>query len=311
MGRKIHIVSFSELDSYRQCPHKHELGYVQRWRSPRTGPALTKGILYHEVMETHYRWIRAMQIETGNTKDWRPESLDVECLEDLAEILPPLAAEIWPLLRPAVGEPDEVQDLIEWMYMGYLQMWGLDPKWEILATEHNAQVALPMPSGRASSTHFIKIKVDLIVKIPMPRGNRIFVVDHKSGQNLPTSKELEFDDQFGLYVWGLRQLGKKVFGALYNANRTQRNKSKPQELDTRLSRTLMYRTDEELDCVAAEAYADAVAAHKPGAVKPRHTNTDTCRWRCDYTEPCLASRKGVDEVEFLRSAGFVQDFTRH
>jgi hypothetical protein len=82
----------------------------------------------------------------------------------------------------------------------------------------------------------------------------------------------------------------------------------------------MYRTDKELDRIALEAYATAERAW--GAGQPllitgdaeRNPNTDTCNWRCDYLEPCMAARKGVNiksDEGMLRYMGFRQNFERH
>ena len=49
------VVSFSEIDTYRQCPLKHEWAYKQRWKRPvEEASALAKGSLWHLVLETHY-----------------------------------------------------------------------------------------------------------------------------------------------------------------------------------------------------------------------------------------------------------------
>jgi hypothetical protein len=80
----------------------------------------------------------------------------------------------------------------------------------------------------------------------------------------------------------------------------------------------MYRTDKELTQVALEAYLTAKQRYNQqremdtaGLHSPRHTDPQNCSWKCDFTEPCLAGRKGMDITRFLRDSGFRQDFTRH
>lgn len=293
------IVSFSELDTLRQCPHKHALAYRERWVGPVTGPALRRGILWHSVMEAHYRFLMRLQQEQGGVTDPRRALL-------LAR------REVMKLLVDETGHQTEDQELILWMYDGYVEFYGDDPDWEILAVEHAPQVWLPTPTG-GRSRFKLKLKIDLIAR---ERGTRnIWVIDHKSGKDLPSKKELDIDDQFGLYTWALRSMGKNVFGSIHSAARTQRNKDQTkhfQPLDERFMRTRLYRTDQELDTLAIEAYRTFTAGYRmPTDLAPRSPNPDTCRWRCDYTDPCLASRKGADEVELLTSLGFVQDYTRH
>lgn len=292
------IVSFSEIDTFRQCPHKHELGYKDRWRSPTTSPALSRGTLMHNVFETHYRLIKAAQ-DAGQTPD--------------LEAIMREAMRTW-LYDPRNGSQTEEQELVEWIYIGYCELYGTDPNWKILAVEHTGLVWLPTERGGRSRFR-LKIKLDLIVK-EIDTG-QIWVVDHKSGKDLPNDKMLDIDDQFGLYVWGLQRLGKKVMGSLHNACRTHRNKDQvkhPQPLDERFRRSRLYRTPLELETVALEAYRTVRTAYghysRPGEA-PRAPDSDRCRWRCDFTEACLQGRKGNDEVQFLRDTGYVQDWTRH
>lgn len=169
------------------------------------------------------------------------------------------------------------------------------------------------------------------------------ILTHNSCRNLPKGKDFDFDDQFGLYTWGLRKMGKRVFGQIHSAARTERLvkeekawrgepipgdtdqleglsylPGKVQPLDQRFVRTRMYRTDVELDRIAVETwqvmkarYDQQKLATRSDVDSPRHTDPDRCSWRCDYTEPCLAGRKGVDLREYLHGRGFQQDFTRN
>lgn len=276
-------VSWSELDTYRQCPHKHSLGWRKRWEPRKLSPALAKGDTFHKIIEVHYK---ALQSGAGLNDAWNI---------------------IAPMLHDKEGNQSEIQELVAWMYAGYLDCYGVDQPWRIIAVEHEAQIWLPTPRGTRSRFRF-NMKIDLIVQM----GKRLWLVDHKTGKDLPKEKELALADQFGLYVWGLRQLGKPVHGVIYNGIRTQRN-IKPMGNEERFSRTLLYRTDQELNAIAVEAYRDfrmAYGMHEDDA--PRHPNPDTCKWRCPFTEPCLASRKERNpnlEAHMLKDMGFIQDFS--
>lgn len=304
------IVSFSEMDCGRQCPHKHDLAYVERWTKPKDETtAAGRGTLWHKIMDTHYTSLRAGVAPLPHVDEWFKETYKA-------------------------GKDSDTLELLRWMYTGYVEKWGHDDEWEVLVIEHKAQVPLRLPSGRRSG-FTLKMIIDLVVRDR--RTGKVWIVDHKSHANLPKSRELELDDQFGLYTWGLRQLGHKVFGSVYNTARTQRNKgdypevvaqwdalkatgAKPgtkrpeaQTLDQRFDRYLMSRTDAELDVVAAEALATVRRLYNKNLPKERHTNSDTCKWKCDYTEACLLGRKtNADrERQFLVDLGFVQDFRRH
>lgn len=297
--RKTRTVSWSEISDMRQCPHKHDLAYRQRWTPAEPSRALAIGTLWHLVLETHYNALKAVWDLHGKL----PASDDE--LQALVE------QAVRPILFPPADEDDEYHDLVRWMYLGHLQKWGFDRNWRIRAVEHPAEIWLPLPSGRPSRFR-LKMKMDLIVNVLDMLDEPLWLVDHKSGRDLPTEKELALDDQFGLYTYGMRQLGRPIQGVIYNSNRTQRNKG-PMALEDRMARYMLYRTDKELDRIALEAAATARMTYGVWAEgeAPRHTNTDSCKWKCSFTEACLASRKGMDERRFLLDLGFRQDFERH
>lgn len=309
MAEPKYIASWSEIDTARQCPYKHRLSYVERWRSPRVGPALARGTSWHTAMEMWYDRSRGsleeryQQVRSYFNQD-KPEQ-----------------------------ERGEHDDLLWWMFDGYQRHYGDDPDWKILAIELPFQVALRYPKkdgtlGKRSPIH-LKGKIDLLVLW----NGRLWIVDHKTGRNLPQDKELALDDQFGLYTWALRELGRPVFGSLHNAVRTFKPKpdNRPENADglklnkdgsvssnqppgtlpeDRFKRTLLNRTDQELTTIAAEAFETLHGIYYRGN-KERHPNSDTCKWRCDYLEVCLGGRKGGNERRLLEDYGFYVDLTRH
>lgn len=306
---------------------KHDLSYVERWsKPPRAGGALNRGILWHEVLEEHYKVLASTQGATAADKPTAPAKTR------LAQAKQAAAKVLFEAEQEAGSNSTALEDveLIAWMYEGYCQQYGVDEEWWIAATEHNAQVRLPNELGKRSR-YALKLKIDLVVGIRGATLNRqtgkrplrLWVVDHKSGKDLPKDKDFDFMDQFTLYTWALRQLGRNVFGQLYSAARTFRSvKDKEGKavdpLESRFSRTPMHRTDAELTRVAIEAYQtistrykQQVALDKIGGEPDRHTNEQTCGWRCDFTDPCLHGRKGGDMRDFLYSAGFRQSFERH
>jgi len=286
-----HTVSWSEIDTFRQCPFKHRLSYKDRWTKPsEPGTPLSRGSLWHLVLETHYRGI---QIKMS------PEDI----FDSIIKILQSHAM---------MGDEHAAEaELVEWMYQGYVSQWGMDEDWRILAVEYANEFYLP-DADYQQSPYKVKVKIDLVVETRATK--RIWIIDHKSVRDLPTERMVELDDQFGLYTWGLRILGKQIHGAIYNSARTLRYKdpTKPQPLEERFSRRLLYRTDRELETIALEAYRSAHRAWStPYGTEERTPDTDRCRWKCNFTEPCLASRKGVDHVDMLEQAGFTQERERH
>jgi len=305
MAAKI-VLSYSELDTYRQCPLKHLWAYKERWRRPAVADgALAKGSLWHLVLETHYQVLQKHDRVT-------PES-QAEALAESRTAVNPL------LFDERSGGQSEVQVLIEWMFEGYLSYWGADPDWDILGVEQAFQIPLLSPLG-VESPYELKGKIDLLVRDRVT--GHLWVVDHKSGANLPTQMDLEIDDQFGLYAWAMRETGQPVLGAIHNATRTTRNtadfpgyagKLSPQTLEQRNLRSFLNRTDAELTAIARDAWAVASNAYPTGETLPLYSSPDPrqCGWKCDFKEVHLLSRKGREASEALQEHGFVQDFTRH
>lgn len=294
------IVSHSELDTFRQCPLKHQLAYKERWTKPlETGDRRHLGTVFHQVMETHYNLLKTGQVTTQE--------------------IPGLVRAQLRALEHSDTDVDTI-DLVEWMYDGYLDQWGFDPAWKVLEVEYRFQVPLRRSDGNRTNYH-IKGFVDLVVEDLATGG--VWIIDHKSGRNLPSMMDLELDDQFGIYVWAMRELGYEVMGAVHNAVRTQRNtadhpgyqgKLKPQTLEQRFARTYLNRSDQELDQLALDAYNAAYNAYPPKSRQmPLYSSPDPrqCGWKCDFKEAHIAMRKGIEPATAMTDFGFEQNYNRH
>jgi hypothetical protein len=262
------------------------------------GPALTKGRLWHLVLQIHYLCIQAGATAMARRKavaDFLVESVDEYGIETC--------------------------ELVAWMYDGHEDMYGEDEDWEIVAVEDQRLCRLPTSNGRPSR-FYLRMRIDLMIRErsvevaghrvkastdpDSKRHGKLWLVDHKSGKNLPTDKELDIDDQFGLYTWGARQVGEPVFGSLYNAARTYQHKEE-RPLEERFARKRLYRTEQELDTLALEAMITARTAYRYGIDEaPRAPDPDRCKWRCPFTEACLHGRKTNPKQEalFLSAGGF-------
>ena len=308
----IQIVSYSELDTFRQCPLKHHLLYQRRWtKGVKLGSALDKGSLWHLVMEDHYGVIKAWQ-------DRNRRRMSAIAERKVLEVA-------YKLVHQRLHDPDtgeyysEVHELIMWMYEGYIEMYGADVNWRITGIEHQIKVPLLNAKGEASR-YVLKAKLDLIIR-EWDSGN-LWIIDHKSGANLPTQMDLEIDDQFGLYTWLMRRIGKPVMGSLHSAARTTRNvgdwpnatKGKAQTLEQRMSRTYLNRGEMELTNLALDAYYAAKAAYPDDpAYAARYSSPDprSCGWKCDVKEPHLVMRSGANPDKVMIDYGFKVDRTRH
>ena len=293
-SRPTHVVSYSELDALRQCPLKRHLAYTERWKAPTTSPALSRGTLFHAVLEAHYRRKMAQQCLTQASGGTAADTLTLDVILDP-----------WYLLQ---GD-DEQTEIVKWVYEGYQEHYGTEPDIEVVAVELPLEAWLPAPSGKRSS-YRLKGKIDLLVR-DHSCGGGLWFWDHKTCSTLPSGRALDFDDQFSIYTWLLQENGYDVRGGLYNACRTKQLK-RPMKMDERFSRPLTSRTPRECREVVREVYETFKSATpRQGVQPPRSPDPDRCGWKCDFTEACLMSRKGIDIKGLLVDMGYEQDFSRH
>lgn len=307
-------VSPSELDTMRQCPLKHQLVYHERWtKAPTEAHPLGFGTLWHKVMERHYLTLKSAQDEAHKAEgsEWWQFDHD-DTLRRARILVNDILSEV---------EDEDVKFRLQWMYDGHVEAFGVDPTWQILAVEFACEVALPGPPGFATPFRFrIKMKIDLVIKV----AGRIWIVDHKSCKNLPRKTEMDLDDQFGLYHWGMLNLEYNVFGMYHSAARKEPLKTKALALDDRFLRTPLTRGRVELDKIALEAWQtaneryrtmyEAVETRRATGINieaPRHPQPTTCGWKCDFTEACIAGRKGIDLRDYVYRKGYRQDRSRH
>src|SRR4051812_45988106 len=141
------VTSWAEVDAYRQCPFKWRLAYAERWVAPEPSAALSKGILWHKVLEIHYD-ILANGGKLG------------EAIERVQRYLMYVESE-W-------------VELIAWMYNGYIQYWqGADNKLQFIKAEPKLELPL-MPGIR------IKCRLDLLCR---DWDGLLWMWDHKSCAN--------------------------------------------------------------------------------------------------------------------------------
>jgi hypothetical protein len=303
------FVSYSELDAYRQCPLKWALGYSQLWtRVPGEGSPLARGGLWHRVMQTHYEAIRAGRTAPdGHWVEHPSAATGQRILEQAAQ-----AASLL-LVDQATGEQTEDQVLLSWMYQGYLDRYGLDEPWEVVAVERAGQTRLRTPRGGASR-FVLKYKMDLVVRDHDTSGAPFKIVDHKSTADFSREKEIDLDDQFGLYTWAFeRETGVRAHAVVRSDARTRRNKA-PMSLADRFNRVSTHRSERELANIALDAYHTARAAYGAQREQLVHSSPapDRCTWRCDFLEAHLALRKGIAATPVvLRDFGFYQREAKH
>ena len=281
-------VTFSEMDSYRQCPLKHKWSYKDGWREPaREGSALTRGSLYHEVMEAHYTLIQ---------EGYRAP------LDEFRQFM------LEEFLIDKTGHQSEDQEIVEWMYDGYLECYGLDDDWEPVLIESAGEVRLRDEKGKPTK-FYLRFKIDLVVRDR--KTGHLWLVDHKSASNLSRETEIDMQEQFRLYAWALRQLDIPIAGIIRSDARTKRNKT-PMKLEQRFRRVTTFMSDEEGDRIALDLLNTAKAAYSPHTPVYAAPMPDMCSWRCPFLGVHLAWRRGLaDEDTLMRDFGLFKTEEKH
>lgn len=285
--RPVKTVTYSEMDCFRQCPLKHRLAYVEGWRiPPKEGSALARGTLVHQVMERHYLALQGVE-PRDRTKIFLSKLQD-----DIIHTL---------LVDPFSGEQTEDQELVEWIYRGYVDYWGGNDSWDIIHVERPSEVTLKLPNGYSSRIR-LRYKIDLLIK-DRSTGNLV-LVDHKTMANMEQPMETDIDDQFGLYMGALRQEGFPVAYTVKNKIRTRRLKTKETPLEERFAHEVTYRTDEELfniqqDFIKAARSSQSKMLQLYSSPDPR-----TCNWKCDFLQAHYMARKGIPFEVSLPDLGF-------
>lgn len=313
-------ISWSEISTFRQCFMKHDLAYTQRWsREKDDMSALALGTLWHRVLECHYLTIKSAQVSNADGKTvWNVSREDL--LIGVQDAVNSLLAE----MRDDEGVDPEALKILKWMYRGHLDTFGLDEEYDIIAVESTAVITLKEPDGSNSWVR-LKVKLDLIVRDS--RGS-YWVIDHKSTGQIGRTGDLDWDDQFGLYIAAMRRQGVRILGAIHSAALKKPNKGdflrpgdqgykssmKETDLDARFKRTPLNRTQPECDSILEDARADAVLAYSEANHKRRHTDPQKCQYMCDFKEACLYGRRtnSTENVLItLQRTGFAQEPIRH
>lgn len=290
------VVRHSEMADFRHCPLKHYIGWHLGYFDPvkNVKGNRERGNVWHRVMGIHYGEIRAAQID-GETPD----------LDFINELV---TAQIR-------QEDEEHQELLFWMYDGYVELYGYDPDLEILEVEQTLSV--PFLDENQNPFHvydpwtgmvrpvLYEFTLDVLVRSREYRG--ILVVDHKSTAQPLGAMDIDLSDQFGLYTVATQRRGLQVRGQLVSQAKTQKLK-RPMTLDERFTRYPSIRTPTELRSIEMDAirtirqmYSENNVAGPYSAPDPR-----SCGWMCDFKEAHLRMRRMNDPNKLhalLRSHG--------
>jgi hypothetical protein len=195
-------VRTSERISFNQCPQQWHWSYVERLRPYETSTALRFGTLVHVALEKYY--------PVGRKRGPHPRKIFEKVFkEDAAK------QEKWmrqgKLFNPDTEEWMDMRELGCTLLDEYVEHYGSDENWEVLATEHAFHA--PVYDSRDKLLFVYVGVVDLIVKDHY--NNFVGLVDHKTTRDDPTKKgdALVLDEQTSAY-WAHGQDAMRAAGLL-------------------------------------------------------------------------------------------------
>ncbi|MBX3387190.1 MAG: PD-(D/E)XK nuclease family protein [Phycisphaeraceae bacterium] len=186
------LLTYSALNTFRNCPRKYHLRYVEGLRRPERPEALAFGSVIHSALEAWYRLVG--------------DPARLLKVQDLIEAAFPL--------RDADPAVRHHWHLARAMFEGYAARYPSEP-FEIVEIEKEFTAEIRNPdTGRESQTFVIGGKADGIVRMD----GELYLLEHKTASSITSDylDRLWTDTQIALYSHYLRELGYPIVGVLYN-----------------------------------------------------------------------------------------------
>lgn len=128
------LIRTSERTSFKRCRQAWDWGYNERLKPIQERPALRFGTLVHKAMELRY--------PPGIKRGPRP----AETFEKIYRAEQTKLEEEYPeMMRDAEGDWEEMLDIGVDMLEGYVELYGRDEDWKVLASEMTFQVPVLPP----------------------------------------------------------------------------------------------------------------------------------------------------------------------
>ena len=217
------------------------------------------------------------------------------------------------------------------MLTRYLDKWGDDPKWNVIAPEQTFSVIIEDPDNPGEGIVNYVGTFDGVYR--HTDTNKCWLMEHKTASQIDTG-HLPLDDQAGSYVSVanplLRASGEmkpkeSIAGIRYNflAKRKPHDKprdsegrylnkdgsvSKVQPKDTVLREPVnrtRYEQDTQLRRIANEAIV--MEPFRKGQLQLVKNPTRDCKWDCDFFELCQVHETGGDYEDFIEQNFRVED----
>jgi hypothetical protein len=275
--------------------------------------ALWLGIGVHEALAVYYQKGRRRGRHPAITfRDWAGEETAYArtYLDDTFD------APVW----------EDATELGIAMLEGYIDHWGKDPQWEIIAPEYPFKVRIHRNGEPIAifSSRWDGVLRDL-------NDNQIYLLESKTAAQIVTAY-LEIDDQGGSY-WavasqvlrakGVLRPNENIAGIIYNFMRKAMPDDRPKNEDglylnqngsiskkqppPRYIREVIERTPLEQQ-TQLERIADEVAvmnAVRDGTIPVTKTPTKDCP-RCPFFTPCVLHERGRESYQTILRNNYIQ-----
>lgn len=174
----------SEIGDFLRCPKRYDYRWLQNLEPKQANEKLTIGSAIHKFLELWYSEHRALEAIDAmkeyiyeNTKGM--DQVDIDGMVDLAR----------------------------GVCVNYVQHYGVEPDWTVLAVEK--QFSIQLNDGNTYTG-----TVDMIIE---DGDGHVWFIDHKTTNSLDIfDKNSDMDRQISRYWWALEQLGYKIHGFIYN-----------------------------------------------------------------------------------------------
>lgn len=209
-------VRTSERTTFKRCPQRWWWSHVENLESLRGKPALMFGSAVHEALAEWYGM--------GLNRGAHPAETIVMHLDEVRNV--------YVRDEESEGEWTDARELGVQMMNRYVDFYGTDPTWDVIATEQTFQVWIPHPKRPGRWLRYVGTADGVYRDLET---GEIKLMEHKTTASIST-RHLPLDDQAGSY-WAimnskLRKMGvlkarESISGIEYNFLRKALNDPRP------------------------------------------------------------------------------------
>lgn len=308
----------SERSAFKRCQAKWKWAYLDGLKLKHERPgALWFGTGIHLALQERYKYrgTRRGKNVLGVWRDYVGDEQAVVYDENYAE------------------DPSAYYNALELgeaMLGGYLDKYGKDERWHVVATEEAFQILIPHPRKPGEAIVDYCSAFDLVA-LDQETDDSLWLWDHKTAKVIQTH-HLALDDQGGSY-WALAgdmllskkliKPGQKLDGILYNFLRKAKPDPRPTNEDglalnkngsvslrqptPNFLREPVWRTRAERrkQIIKIQNEALQMEAIRNGTLPITKNPTKDCKWDCPFFEMCELHESGGDWKDF-RDAGYAR-----